>query len=651
MKILLTVILLTFTLLSNELKYSKSPYLLQHKDNPVNWMEWSNRAFKKAKKEHKFIFLSIGYSTCHWCHVMARESFEQKDVAKILNRYFVSIKVDKERRVDIDNYYQLGFRVVNHRGGGWPLTVILLPNKKPIFFGTYIPKDNLIEILKEIVSTPKSELNKIAQNINKAIQNYKNAKAPIVKIKDRLLEVAIKNIERNFDYKNGGLGTAPKFPQPEAINLLLNSYAINRDKKALKLATKALDAMAKGGIYDQIEGGFFRYSVDAKWQIPHFEKMLYTNAELISLYSKAYIITKNRLYAEVVKNSIANIDKYFGKNGLYYSASNADSKNEDGDEQEGYYYIFEYEKVLNFLIKNGVNKSKAKEALDYFGIRQMGNFEGGDYSNATLNGKIGKFTKIKKLLQKYRAKKKYPFIDKKINTAWNALYIKAKFDALVVDKKYQNEAIKSLESLLKLIYKNGNLYHQTLLPYKATQKALLEDYSFLTDALISAYTATLDKKYLNLANKFMQKSIKQFYKNGEWFYSNNNFKSKASLEDGSYKSPSAQAIKNAVVLIALNGDYSMSKVVDKTFKLNSAYLNNAPNYYATLLDALVLKKKILVLKANKEKLLNIDFNRYLYPYLYKKATKYNLYQICGFQSCFKSFKSEKNIEKELKSLF
>ena len=651
MKILLTVILLTFTLLSNELKYSKSPYLLQHKDNPVNWMEWSNRAFKKAKKEHKFIFLSIGYSTCHWCHVMARESFEQKDVAKILNRYFVSIKVDKERRVDIDNYYQLGFRVVNHRGGGWPLTVILLPNKKPIFFGTYIPKDNLIEILKEIVSTPKSELNKIAQNINKAIQNYKNAKAPIVKIKDRLLEVAIKNIERNFDYKNGGLGTAPKFPQPEAINLLLNSYALNKDKKALKLATKALDAMAKGGIYDQIEGGFFRYSVDAKWQIPHFEKMLYTNAELISLYSKAYKITKNRLYAEVVKNSIANIDKYFGKNGLYYSASNADSKNEDGDEQEGYYYIFEYEKVLNFLIKNGVNKSKAKEALDYFGIRQMGNFEGGDYSNATLNGKIGKFAKIKKLLQKYRAKKKYPFIDKKINTAWNALYIKAKFDALVVDKKYQNEAIKSLESLLKLIYKNGNLYHQTLLPYKATQKALLEDYSFLTDALISAYTATLDKKYLNLANKFMQKSIKQFYKNGEWFYSNNNFKSKASLEDGSYKSPSAQAIKNAVVLIALNGDYSMSKVVDKTFKLNSAYLNSAPNYYATLLDALVLKKKILVLKANKEKLLNIDFNRYLYPYLYKKATKYNLYQICGFQSCFKSFKSEKNIEKELKSLF
>ena len=649
----LIILILLFTFLSaNELKNSTSPYLLQHKDNPINWMEWSDKAFDKAKKEQKFIFLSIGYSTCHWCHVMAKESFSKKEVADILNRYFVSIKVDKERLPYVDSYYQLGYRLTNNRAGGWPLNVVLLPNKKPIFFATYLPKDALLEVLNQIVHTKKETLENVADAIDLALKKEQNSSATYSHLPNNLLLKALNGYKRVFDKKYYGFSKAPKFPEASSIDMLLTIYELSKNKEALDMAEKILTAMAKGGIYDQIEGGFFRYSVDRKWQIPHFEKMLYTNAELITLYSRAYKITKKALYAKVVRESIANIERYFNYKGLYFSASNADSKDEDEIEREGFYYVFEYERAKEYLLKRGFAKDRVDDALEYFGIKSMGNFEGGDYSNATLNGEINRFRDIKEALVKLRKTKEYPFIDKKINSAWNALYIKALFDAKVVDKKFTKMAIDRLNTLLSLMYKDNILYHQTLLPNRPTQGGLLEDYAFVADALFLAYETTLQKDYLKLYNKIVKKGVKLFYKNGNWYLNNSkDLKVKASFLDSSYKSVASAMVENLIKYSLINQDYNLLKIATKSIESNSLYLANAPEYYPTLLNSfLMLNKNIFLIKGKRRALKDIDFSDILYPYIYKKALNLSWFEICGLKSCYKSIKDVKAIKKELTRL-
>ncbi len=656
MKILLSFLMLFVFGFSNELSKSTSPYLLQHKDNPVDWMEWSDRAFKKAKDENKLIFLSIGYSTCHWCHEMARQSFSQKDVADILNKNFVSIKVDKERLSYIDNYYQEGYRIVNNRAGGWPLTVILLPNKKPVYFGTYMPKDALIELLKKVASTKRDKLESIANDIEKAINLYKNSKVKEVKLSNNLLNKAFIGYKKMYDFKNKGFSKAPKFPQANSINALLNIYLIEDNKEALKMATDMLDAMAKGGIYDQIDGGFFRYSVDSKWTIPHFEKMLYTNAELISVYSKAYKITKKKLYAKVVRESIKEIDRRFFHQGLYYSASNADSKDENGNEREGYYFVFDYNEALDYLTKHGISKLRAQEVLKHFGIKDMGNFEGGEYSNPTLKKYDTKYERERHLLSELRAKREYPFIDKKINTAWNALYIKAKIDAGVVDSTFTKEAISSLNKLLEIMQnKNGELYHQTLLPNKPTQKGLLEDYAFIGNALFSAYEATLDDKYLNNFEKVVAISVNKFYKGSKWLQSTDKeFKVKATIDDGSYKSPLATNLGNILKMVLFGGDYKLLNIVEQSIKNNSMAINNYPQYYPSALNvATMLNRGLYIIKGPKIGLIKEKLNDIKYPFVYKKAINSKSskeYQLCGLKSCYASDISIDKVKNKLKDL-
>ena len=656
MRVLLSILMLFIFGFSNELSKSTSPYLLQHKDNPVNWMEWSDRAFKKAKDENKLIFLSIGYSTCHWCHEMARQSFSQKDVADILNKNFVSIKVDKERLSYIDNYYQEAYRIVNNRAGGWPLTVILLPNKKPIYFGTYMPKDALIELLKKVASIKRDKLVSIANDIEKAINLYKNAKIKEEKLSKNLLDKAFAGYKKMYDFKNKGFNKAPKFPQASSINALLNIYLIEDNKEALKMATDMLDAMAKGGIYDQIDGGFFRYSVDEKWTIPHFEKMLYTNAELISVYSKAYKITKKKLYAKVVKESIKEIDRRFLKQGLYYSASNADSKDENGNEKEGHYFVFDYKEALDYLTKHGISKVRAKDVLKHFGIEEMGNFEGGEYSNPTLKKFDTKYERERHLLSELRVKKEYPFIDKKINTAWNALYIKAKIDAGAIDKRYIREAISSLQKLLEIMQKkDGELYHQTLLPNKPTQDGLLEDYAFVADALFSAYEATLDDTYLNNFERVVTLSVNKFYKGDKWLQSTDKeFKVKATIGDGSYKSPLAINLENILKTVLLGGDYKLLDIVNKSIKNNSAAINSYPQYYSTALNVVtMLNRGLYTIKGPKLGMLKESLDDINYPFVYKKGLNKKSekeYQLCGLKSCYISDISIAKVKAKLKKL-
>jgi len=651
-KFLLIIVLFSTFVLANELKNSTSPYLLQHKDNPVDWMEWGDRAFKKAKDENKFIFLSIGYSTCHWCHEMARNCFSKDDVAKVLNKNFVSIKVDKERLSYIDNYYQERYRIVNGKSGGWPLTVILLPNKKPIFFGTYMPKDALLDLLKKITSTKKEELEKIANSIEERINKYKSARAKSVKIENNLYKKAFAGFEKIYDVKYKGFGGGPKFPQVSSLNALLNIYLIDGNQKALKMLTDTLDAMAKGGIYDQIDGAFFRYSVDRKWQIPHFEKMLYTNAELISIYSKAYKITKSKLYEKVVRETIAQIDKRFFEQGLYYSASNADSKDIDGTEREGSYFVYDYNETLQFLLKKGIGKFRAKEILKYYGIEPLGNFEGGEYSNAHLSKFNTMYKREQHLLSEYRAKKEYPFIDKKINTAWNALYIKAKLDAGVIDARFEKEGIASLHKLLDMMYKKGELYHQTLLPNKPSQKGLLEDYAFVADALFSAYELTLDDEYLKNYNAIVAKSIELFYQDGEWLQSvDKEFKVKASLESGSYKSALAVNLENILRYVAMGGDYKALKAVDSAISENSAYLNSYPEYYPTALDAVTMRNGgLYFIKGVKQALKVGKLDDIKYPFVYKLVENHKEFMLCGLKSCFATVDSFNAAKSEVKKI-
>ncbi len=637
-------------ILANQLKNSLSPYLLQHKDNPVDWYEWGDEAFKKAKKEKKLIFLSIGYSTCHWCHVMEHESFEDKEVANLLNKYYVSIKVDKEQMPHVDNFYQLGYRILNKKGGGWPLTVILTSDMKPLFFGTYIPKNSgygsrgLLHLLNFFAHHDRSELQKSADEIEKVIKKYQTLKQPKEKLDKKIELKTIKGFKSIYDFKNFGFSISPKFPQANSIELLLDLYQLTKDKVALSMATNMLKAMAKGGIYDQIDGGFYRYSVDERWEIPHFEKMLYTNAELLSAYALGYKITKNPLFKKVIDESVKEIDRRFKHDGVYFSASDADSKDEDGKKQEGSFFIYDYDETLEYLVKNGVSKKEAKEALYHFGIEEDGNFDG-EYSNPHILDDKKVSSKVKELLSYMRDKKEYPFIDKKINTAWNALYIKALFEC-----GYTKKAKNSLDSLLALMYKDDVLYHQTLLPHKPTQKAILEDYAFLSDALFEAYQVTLDEKYLALFEKLTYKSVELFYKDGAWRESDDEFESYANIEDNNYKSPLSTNLENLLKLSAIKGDFKLQVKVKKTIDSYSKTLNELPHYYPSAMRVvLMMKDDVYLVKAKKDSL--YSHIKVEYPFVYKVAIEdEKRYLLCGLQTCFKEVDSIKEIEKEIEKI-
>jgi len=649
MKFLILITLMLFfteNSMANHLKNSLSPYLLQHKDNPVDWYGWGKEAFNKAKKEHKLIFLSIGYSTCHWCHEMAHESFEDKEVAKVLNKYYVSIKVDKEQMPHIDNFYQLGYRIVNKKSGGWPLTIILTPDRKPIFFATYIPKyaeygsQGLLKILHTYATYDRKKLEIKGEAIENAIKAYQTLQPKEQKIENALATKALREYAKTFDTKYKGFGNHPKFPQASTLNLLLDIYLLNGDKSALKMANETLEAMAKGGIYDQINGGFFRYSVNRDWSIPHFEKMLYTNAELLCVYAKAYKITKNRLYKEVIDATIKEMDRRFLHNGVFYSASNADSLNKNSKEVEGYFFIYEPENALSYLLAHHIDEKQAKEGLQYFGITDALTFDGESCNpQITTEKKPKDLEKIKKLLQQLQEKRVYPFIDTKINTAWNALMITAKFKS-----GYAKEAKNSLDRLLHLMYKNGELYHQTLLPHKATQLGLLEDYAFLGETLFEAYQITLETKYLELFKKIVAQSVQKFYKNGRWRESQDSFITYASIEDSNYKSALATNLNNLLILSEIENSRNLQNIVKKTLSHFASKIDANPAYFPTALELVLrLKSDILFIKSNKKNLQKLPLT-FHYPFVYKYTTQNKKYMICGLQSCYTELKSTKEVK-------
>jgi uncharacterized protein YyaL (SSP411 family) len=643
---------------SNRLMNETSPYLLQHKDNPVDWHPWGEEAFLKAKKEKKLIFLSIGYSTCHWCHEMAHESFENEYFAKLLNRYFVSIKVDREELPHVDSFYQKVYRTMNAKSGGWPLTIMMTADKKPFFSGTYVPLDpgygseGLINIINSLAATPHKRLADRGEQVLSTLeqdQNILNQKSPL---QFGLAYKAVSDFKSFYDFKNSGFSKRPKFPEASKIILLLNIYEITKNKESLDMALGALNAMAKGGIYDQIEGGFYRYTVDEKWQTPHFEKMLYTNAELLEAYSLAYKQTKKTLYKKIINETIAQIDRRFQSNGVYMSASNADSKNREGKNEEGFYFLYAYDEAFEYLEKRGLAIPEINAALKYLGIEEDGNFDG-DLSNPHIAAEMAPkgLKKVKEMLLQMRKTKAYPFIDNKINTAWNALYIKGKFKAAIADKKYISQAKRSLDALLEKMYVNGELYHQSITDVKPTQKALLEDYSFLASALFEAYQATLEKRYFELYKEILAKSIRLFYKNGRWIESTDGFETYADISERAYASALAQQSINLLNYAVVEADMKKFAIAKEIMERFSVVIHANPSNYPTAArGALMFEYEPVFIKSIKGNLESLDINTIKHPFVYKYVYETNEYLACKINSCFSYDLEFEKVKKDIESL-
>ncbi|MBD5493977.1 MAG: thioredoxin domain-containing protein [Lachnospiraceae bacterium] len=495
--------------MSNHLINETSPYLLQHVDNPVNWYPWCEEAFEKAKREDKPIFLSIGYSTCHWCHVMAHESFEDMSTAEILNRHFISVKVDREERPDIDSVYMAVCQTFTG-SGGWPMSIFMTWDKKPFLAGTYFPVyaehgipgfSDLLRGVANLWSNDRDELlhsaDEVIAHLKRPEFNYGNADS------ENLCAQAVKLFSVSFDNIHGGFGDAPKFPIPHNLLFLLLYASQNEDPDVLKIVEKTLTQMRKGGIYDHIGYGFSRYSTDKYFLVPHFEKMLYDNALLIIAYASAYAVTKNQLYLDTAEKTAQYVLREMpASDGGFYSAQDADIEG-----VEGKYYTFTFAEIMEVL-----GKEKGEQFSKIFDITLGGNFEGFNIPNLLKSNDLyADFEDEIQKLYDYRKKRFTLHIDDKILTSWNALMIAA---LSVLYRVSRNEqyllAAVNAQKFLEEKVSSGICLFSSWREGKASEKGFLDDYAFYIAALTELYHATLDKEYLEKAERFCQEAAGRF---------------------------------------------------------------------------------------------------------------------------------------------
>jgi len=627
--------------MANHLKNEHSPYLQQHANNPVDWYPWGEEAFVRAQKEHKPIFLSIGYSSCHWCHVMEHESFEDKATAKILNKHFIAIKVDREERPDIDKHFQEVYQLMNGRGGGWPTSIFLTEDLKPFYSATYIPDEpkygmmsfsSLLEVIADKYKNEKAVLIKEADNILRYL-NPKEDKIQATKLDTSIIGRVLEQSKQLFDSEHGGFSKAPKFPQTSTLDLLLDLYKLTGNKEALNMADFSLSSMAKGGLRDLIDGGFCRYSTDNEWLVPHFEKMTYDNALLAEVYLKAYQTTGNDFYKNVAFETLDFMLEKMSKEYLFYSASDADTEKE-----EGKYFVYSYDKALRSFEKAGI-PSKAHEKLaKALHITKQGNFEGKNIVRVDDPTAIDipYYKEAIESLKKRREKRVYPFIDKKVIVAWNAMMIKSLFRASRVDKKYLKLAIKSLDALLKSMYINSELYHSTLIGKTPKIKAFLEDYAYLTQALIEAYESTLNEVYLVTAQKLANNAIEKYFDKGKWKFSRGEFETNADIYDASYPSSVATMI-DALYSISSLVDIVYKKFVFKTLEIYSYDVMRQPISTPRMTRMVVrYLKDDVIIKAHEDKLKPHikELDNLSHPFTLFKNDTNDGFMICNSNSCF-----------------
>ncbi len=514
--------------ISNSLIHESSPYLLQHAHNPVNWFPWGDEAWNKAKKENKLVLISIGYSSCHWCHVMERESFEDSITAQLMNDHYVCIKVDREERPDIDQVYMTAVQLMSG-SGGWPLNCFALPDGRPIYGGTYFPnhawKDILIKLYTFYVNEP-DKARQYAEELTRGIQQTEviHVSDEAVQFSKDILDKTVTAWKRHFDQKEGGPNRAPKFPLPNNYEFLLDYAHSTKDTQLSEHVYLTLNKMAYGGIYDQIGGGFARYSVDSIWKVPHFEKMLYDNSQLISLYSKAYRSSGNELYKDVVEQTLEWIEREMTSDeGGFYSALDADSEGE-----EGKFYTWKTEELQTILGEDfplfrtyyNVDTKGLWEHGNNILLRHREDKDIADEFSLSVTDLKNKIHDGQNKLLSVRSNRIRPGLDDKQLTSWNALMIKACCDAYVTfgNTTYLQTATRNANLILKKLKRaDGGLYH-SYKNGKASINGYLEDYSFTIEALLSLYEATFEESWLMEAANFADYTLEHFYDADSGFF-------------------------------------------------------------------------------------------------------------------------------------
>ena len=521
----------------------------EHADNPVNWYEWGDEALEKAKKENKPLIISIGYAACHWCHVMEEETFMDTAVANYMNTHFVAIKVDREERPDLDEIYMNAAQLINGQGG-WPLNAFAMSDGKPFYAGTYFATKGWLELLKNIhqaYTDDNAKLSKQSEDLTREIKTIQTSLAGADSTNTKngaLYRNVYTGLLDQVDFVEGGFQGAPKFPLPVRWEFMLQYAYLNKDKRALDATTTFLDKLAGGGIYDQLGGGFSRYATDAQWRVPHFEKMLYDNAQLVSLYAHAYQFTRNENYRRIIQETLAFIKRDLtDPEGGFYSSLNADSEG-----KEGTYYVWNYDEIARILTPEELN---AFEKI--YAISKKGNWEEGENiifkkAHSGVRNDDPVLAGARQKLFAARSKRVPPSLDDKVLTSWNALMLKAYVDAYMAlgDPTYLHEATRNARFLEKYLIGKDFKLSRSFRARKVSLDAFLEDYAYLADAMLSLYQATFDKHWLDIGLGLVEKTDADFYDIQTKFYTTNSTQRKGilvnaiALNDGVM--PSANAV-------------------------------------------------------------------------------------------------------------
>jgi uncharacterized protein YyaL (SSP411 family) len=590
---------------TNALIHETSPYLLQHAHNPVNWYPWGDEALDKAKKENKMLLISVGYAACHWCHVMEHESYEDTIVANIMNKNFICIKVDREERPDVDQVYMNAAYLINGNGG-WPLNALAMPDGKPFFAGTYFPKANWIQLLEyfsNLYKTDNAKMQEQADHLAMGIRDIENV--PLnkshVSFNVNTLNEMFEGFSKNIDMVKGGTRGAMKFPMPATWEYLLQYHYLTGNKEALKAVEVTLDNMANGGIYDQVGGGFSRYATDSLWHAPHFEKMLYDNAQLVSLYSHAFQLTGNPLYKRIVYETVEFVKRELTSDeGGFYSSLDADSEG-----KEGKFYVWTKDEIEKLLGKD------ADLFDDYFGLTESGNWESGENIpdinmgeknlekkyNLSDDALLRQINSLKKLVFEKRKERIRPGTDDKILTSWNALMSKGLIDAYRAfgDKNFLSLAQKNIDFLLKNTEeKNGGIYRN----YKngeATIPAFLDDYAFLINALINYYQVSFDESYLQKAGNLSRYVEDHFFDKTSqmFFYTDDQFSNliarKMEVSDNVIPSSNSEMAKNLLLLSLYFENKNYEDQAIQMVKNVSDDIQKNPGYYSNWAQTMALQ--------------------------------------------------------------
>ena len=584
---------------ANRLISEKSPYLLQHAYNPVDWYPWGKEAFLKAKVEDKPIFLSIGYSTCHWCHVMERESFEDTEVADYLNEHFVSIKVDREERPDVDTIYMNVCQALTG-SGGWPLTVIMTHDQKPFFAGTYFPKNDrmglqgLMTILKAVINEWKSNREILLESGNRITEYIsRDNKSDTDNITEDISDRVFLNFQQYFDPAHGGFGHAPKFPTPHNLMFLLRYWKHTNNPGALHMVEKTLDSMYRGGIYDHIGFGFCRYSTDNKWLVPHFEKMLYDNALLAITYLETYQATKKEKYGLIARDVLDYVLRDMtSKEGGFYCAEDADSEG-----VEGKFYLWDLEEIYSVL-----GEEEGRAFSSFYNITSKGNFEGRNIPNLINNNlpyeNINAVKPLRDKLFNHREKRVHPLKDDKILTSWNGLMISAFAIAgrVLGEDKYTQAAVNAVNFILNnLIREDGRLLSRYR-DGEAKHPAYLEDYAFFINGLLELYETTYKPDYLERAVSLSDDLLELFWdenRGGLFIYGNDGeqlITRPKEIYDGAIPSGNSVSALNFMKLSRLTGKFEFEERANQILRTFSDSISIHPISHSYSLIALLFSQ-------------------------------------------------------------